>query len=305
MTSPSELPSADLHSSSSGIPSLEMPSTNLEQEHLLPLVIARQFPYPVFYPDVARRRVFALASRLWDTHIRTTSQILEPSADGSPNVDNTFRPLMPNSMMRSETYLQYVYPQLREVERPPMYDYIGPSEALNLTVNETSNDRDSVTENELSMGEDSDKEEVDITGEDSNEEEVIVTGVDSDEEEVDVTGVDSDEEEVGITGEDSHDEKESSVNDFSLSNTDGFSQEHMEADAYVLSQNEEEVIMNVKKEPFQEEMGCNSDDSFCGEKFVLPVIASTSGSQQQPTAGCSQQGKHKVGRLVLIWTNIT
>ena len=275
MTSPSAIPSADLHSSSNG-----MPSPYLEQEHLLPLVIARQFPYP----DVARRRVFALVSQLWDTHIRTTSQILEASADGSPNLDNSFRPLMPNSVLRSETYLQFVYPQLREVERPPMYDYIGHSEALNFTGHETSDEGDFVTENEPSMGDDSEEVEVDLTG------------------------VDSDEEKVDVTGEDSHEEKESSVNDFSLSDkdaiTEGFSQEHMEADAYVLSQNEEEVIMNVKKEPFQEEMDCNSDNSFCGETFVLPVIASTSGSQQQPTAGCSQQGKHKVGRIVLIWTII-
>ena len=279
MTSPSEIPPADLHSSSNGIPPPEMPSPYLEQEHLLPLVIARQFPYP----DVARRRVFALVSQLWETHIRTTTQILEASADGSPILDNSFRPLMPNSVLRSETYLQFVYPQLREEERPPMYDYIGPSEALNLARNETSNDGDFVTENEPSMGENSDEVELDITGEDS------------------------DEEEVDVTGEDSHGEKESSVNDFSLSDkdaiTEGFSQEHMEADADVLSQNEEEVIMNVKKEPFHEEVDCNSDDSFCGEKFVLPVIASTSGSQQQPTAECSQQGKHKVGRIVLIWTS--
>ena len=297
MTSPSELPSADLHSSSNGIPSPEMPSTNLEQEHLLPSVIAPLFPRPIFYPDVARRQVFAFASQLWDTHIRTTSQILEASADGSPNLDSTLRPLMPNSVLRSETYLQYVYPQLREVERPPMYDCVGPSEALNLARSETSNDRDFVTENEPSMGEDSDEVEVDITGEDS------------DEEEVDITGEDSDEEDVDMTGEESHDEKKSSVNDFSLSDkdasTDGSSQEHMEADADVLSQNEEEVTMNVKKEPFHEEMDCNSDDFFCGEKFALLVIASTSGSPQQPTAGCSQQGKHKVGTIVLIWTNIT
>ena len=293
MTSPSEIPPADLHSSSNGIPSPEMPSPYLEQEHLLPLVIARQFPYP----DVARRRVFALVSQLWETHIRTTTQILEASADGSPILDNSFRPLMPNSVLRSETYLQFVYPQLREDERPPMYDYIGPSEALNLARNETTNDGDFVTENEPSMGENSDEVKLDITGEDS------------DEEEVDVTGEDSPEEEVDITGEDSHGEKESSENDFSFSDkdaiTEGFSQEHMEADADVLSQNEEEVIMNVKKEPFQKEMDCNSDDSLCGEKFVLPVIASTSGSQQQPTAGCRQQGKHKVGRIVLIWTIIT
>ena len=285
MTSPSELPSADLHSPSNGIPSPEMPSINLEQEHLLPSVIAPLFPHPIFYPDVARRQVFAFASQLWDTHIRTTSQILEASADGSPNLDNTFRPLMPNSVMRSKTYLQYVFPQLREEERPPMYDCVGPSEALNLTRNETSNGGDFVTENEHRMGEDSDEEEVAITGEDS------------------------DEEHVDITGEESHDEKKSSVNDFSHSDkdasTDGSSQEHTEVDADVLSQNEEEVIMNVKKEPFQEEMDCNSDDSFCGEKFALPVIASTSGSQQQPTAGCSQQGKHKVGKIVLIWTIIT
>ena len=269
MTSPSEIPPADLHSSSNGIPPPEMPSPYLEQEHLLPLVIARQFPYL----DVARRRAFALVSQLWDTHIRTTSQILEASADGSPNLDNTFRPLMPNSVMRSATYLQYVFPQLREEERPPMYDCIGPSEALNLAGSETSNDEDFVTENELSMGDDSDVVEVDVIRENSD------------------------------------DEKESSVNDLSFSNkdasTEGSSQEHMEADADVLSQNEEEVIMNVKKEPFQEEVDCNSDDSFCGEKFVLPVIASTSGSHQQPTAGCSQQGKHKVGRIVLIWTIIT
>ena len=285
MTSPSEIPPADLHSSSNGIPSPEMPSTNLEKEHLLPSVIAPLFPHPIFYPDVARRQVFAFASQLWDTHIRTTSQILEASADGSPNLDNTFRPLMPNSVMRSKTYLQYVFPQLREEERLPMYDCIGPSEALNLARSETSNGADFVTENEHRMGEDSDEVEVDVTGEDS------------------------DEEEVDITGEESHNEKESSVNDFSRSDkdaiTDGSSQEHMEADADVLSQNEEEVIMNVKKEPFHEEMDCNSDDSFCGEKFVLPVIASTSGSQQQPTAGCSQQGKHKVGRIVLIWSIIT
>ena len=274
-----------------------MSSTNLEQEHLLPSVIAPLFPHPIFYPDVARRRVFAFASQLWDTHIRTTSQILEASADGSPNLDNTFRPLMPNSVMRSKTYLQYVFPQLREEERPPMYDCIGPSEALNLARSETSNGADFVTEYEHRMGEDSDEVEVDVTGEDS------------DEVEVDVTGEDSDEEEVDITGEESHNEKESSVNDFSLSDkdasTDGSSHEHTEADADELSQNEEEVIMNVKKEPFQEEMDCNSDDSFCSEKFVLPVIASTSGSQQQPTAGCSQQGKHKVGRIVLIWSIIT
>ena len=94
MTSPSEIPSADLHSSFNGIPSPEMPSTYLEQEHLLPSVIGRQFPYP----DVARRRAFALASQLWDTHIRTTSQILEASADGSPNLDKSFRPLMPKGV---------------------------------------------------------------------------------------------------------------------------------------------------------------------------------------------------------------
>ena len=213
MTSPSEIPSADLHSPSNRLPLPEMPSTYLEQEHLLPLVIAPLFPYPVPYPDVAgRRQVFAFASQTGDPHIRTASQILEASADGLSNLDNTFPPVMPNSVMRSENYLQYVvYSQLREEERPLMYDFRGDSEALYLTVNETSTDGDSVTWNEPGMGDDSEELEIDVTVEDY------------------------------------HDGNESSINDFSLSDKD----------------------------------------------------ANTDGS---PTIKCSRQGKHKVDRIVLIWT---
>ena len=212
MTSPSEIPSADLHSPSNRLPSPEMPSTYLEQEHLLPLVIAPLFPYPVPYPVVAgRRQVFAFASQTGDTHIRTASQILEASADGLSNLDNTFPPVIPNSVMRAETYLQYSYLQLREEERPPMYDFSGDSEALYLTVNETSTDGDSVTGNEPGMGDDSEEVEIDVTGEDS------------------------------------HYENEPSINDFSLSDKD----------------------------------------------------ANTDGS---PTIKCSRQGKHKVGKIVLVWT---
>ena len=212
MTSPSEIPSADLHSPSNGIPSPEMSSTYLEQEHVYPVVIAPLFPYPVPYPDVAgRRQAFVFASQTGDPHIRTASQILEASADGLSNLNNTFPPVMPNSVMRSENYLRYVYPQLREVERPAMYGFSGDSEALYLTVNETSSDGESDTGNEPSIGDDSEEVEIDVTGEDS------------------------------------HYTNESSINDFSVSDKD----------------------------------------------------ANTDGS---PTTKCSRQGKHKVGRIVLIWT---
>ena len=351
MTSPSEIPSAFLQLPSNGIPWAEIPSTFLEQEHSFPLEIAEPFPYPVPYPDVARKRVFACVSRTWDTHIRILSQIMEASADDSTNLDNTFPPLMPNTFMQSATYLQHVYPQLREEHRPPRYDLIGSSEALDLAGND-STDRDPVTEKEPSMGEDSDAVEADITGEDS------------------------------------HEQTESNPNNFSLIekdlSTDGSSQEDMEADTYELCQDEEEVTpygsvkedkklstgtlshgemdpssdnsyhekdsssnassqekqITIKQEPFQgeieyhtecpihfkqvtdayessdeekvaikmelspEEIDSNIDGSFCEERFVLPVIASTSGSYYQHYAEDSQQGKRKVGRIVSIWTTI-
>ena len=343
MTSPSEIPSAFLQLPSNRIPWAEIPSTFLEQEHSFPLEIAEPFPYPVPYPDVARKRVFACVSRTWDTHIRILSQIMEASADDSTSLYNTFRPLMPNTVMRSATYLQHVYPQLGEEYKPPRYDLIGSSEALDLTGND-STERDPVTEKEPSMGEDSDAVEADITGEDS------------------------------------HEQTESNTSNFLLFeqdfSTDGSSQEDMEADTYELCQDEVEVTtygsvkeekklsmdpsgdnsyhekdsdsnapsqekqITIEKEPFQEEMEYHNecslhfnrladayessdkekvaikmehspeeidssiDGSFCEERFVLPVIASTSGSYYQHYAEDSQQGKRKVGRIVSIWTTI-
>ena len=234
MTSPSEIPSADLHSSSNGIPSPEMSSTNLEQEHVYPVLIAPQFPYP----DVAgRRQVFTYAAWTWDTHIRTSSQIFEASADGLSNLGNTFPPVLPNSVMRAVTYTG----EDVDEEEVDVTEEDSDEEEVDVTVDDSDDEEVDVT------GENSDDEEVDVTVEDSDDEEVDVTGENSDDEEVDVTVEDSDDEEVDATGENSHDENESSMNDFSHSDKD----------------------------------------------------ANTDGS---PTNKCSRQGKHKVGKIVLIWT---
>ena len=350
MTSPSEIPSSFLQLPSNGIPWAEIPSTFLEQEHSFPLEIAEPFPYPVPYPDVARRRVFACVSRTWDTHIRILSQIMEASADDSTNLDNTFRPLMPNTVMRSATYLQHVYPQLGEEHRPPRYDLIGTSEALDLTGND-STDRDPVTEKEPSMGEDTDAVEADITGEDSHEqtesstnnfslsEKDLITDGSSQDMEADTYELCQDEEEVtpyGSVKEDkklstdilshremdpssdhSYQERDSDCNEPSQEKQITIKQEpfqgeieyHNEcslhfnrlADAYE-SSDEEKVAIKMEHSP--EEIDSNIDGSFCEERFVLPVIASTSGSYYQHYAEDSQQGKHKVGRIVSIWTTI-
>ena len=351
MTSPSEIPSAFLQLPSNGIPWAEIPSTFLEQEHSFPLEIDEPFPYPVPYPEVARRRVFACVSRTWDTHIRILSQIMEASADDSTSLDNTFRPLMPNTVMRSATYLQHVYPQLREKHRPPRYDLIGSSEALDLTGND-STDRDPVTEEEPSMGEDSDAVEADITGEDSHEQaesnmnnfslfeqdfssdgssredmEVDAYELCQDEEEVTTYGSVKEEKEISTdtlshremdpSSDNSYHEKDSSSNASSQEKQITIKQEpfqeemeyHNEcslhfnrlADAYE-SSDEEKVAIKMEHSP--EEIDTNIDGSFCEERFVLPVIASTSGSYYQHYAEDSQQGKRIVGRIVSIWTTI-
>ena len=339
MTSPSEIPSAFLQLPSNGIPSAEIPSTFLGQEHSFPLVIAQLFPYSVPYPDVARRRVFAYVSKAWDTHIRTSSQILEASADDSTNLDNTFRPLMPNTFMRSATYLQHVYPQLGEEHKPPRYDLIGSSEALDLTGNDRT-DRDPVTEEERSMGEDSHEQTESSTNNFSlSEKDLITDGSSQEDMEADTYELCQDEEEVtpyGSVKEDkklstgtlshremdhssdnSYQERDSDSNEPSQKKQITIKQEpfqgeieyHTECpihfkqvtDAYE-SSDEEKVAIKMELSP--EEIDSNIDGSFCEEKFVVPVIASTSGSHQQPTAGHSQQGKHKVGRIVSIWTTI-
>ena len=335
MTSPSEIPSAFLQLPSNGIPWAEIPSTFLEQEHSFPLEIAEPFPYP----DVARKRVFACVSKAWDTHIRTSSQILEASADDSTNLDNTFRLLMPNTVMRSATYLQHVYPQLREEHKPPRYDLIGSSEALDLTGND-STDRDPVTEKEPSMGEDSHEQTESNTNNFSLfEQDLITDGSSREDMEADTYELCQDEEEVTPCGSVKEDKKlstdtlshremdHSSDNSYHEKDSDSNApsqekqitiekepfQEEMEyhnecslhfnrlADAYE-SSDEEKVAIKMEHSP--EEIDSNIDDSFCEERFVLPVIASTSGSYYQHYAEDSQQGKRIVGRIVSIWTTI-
>ena len=325
MISPSDIPSAFLRLPSNGTASPELTSTYLEQVNSFPLVITEQFPYPVPELDVARKRAFKYVSLAWDTHIKTSSQILEASADESTNLDDNFRPLMPNSVMRSATYLQHVYPQMSEEERPPRYDFIGPSEPLNLTGNKTITAEASVTENEPRIGEDFDEVSEHITVEDSHGEKTFNTN-----------GVSLTNRSFKVENEPSTDmlsRREMDPSSASIedsyhemdSDSDGPSQEekvvikkepfqeemeyhtgcscHFKQDAVTYESSEEEKVA-IKMEHSPEEMDNNFDDSFCGEEFVLPVIASTSGAQQ-PAAGHSQRGKHKVGRIVSIWTIVT
>ena len=318
MISPSDIPSAFLRLPSNGTASPELTSTYLEQVNSFPLVIAELFPYPVPELDVARKRAFKYVSLGWDTHIKTASQILEASADESTNLDYNVRPLMPNSVMRSATYLQHVYPQMREEERPPRYDLIGPSEALNLTGNKTITAEASVTENEPGIGEDFDEVSEHITVEDSHGEKTSNTNG------VSLTNGSfkvENEPSTDILSHGEMDPSSASIDDSShemdseekvVVKTEPFQEEmeyhtgccfHFKQDAVTYESSDEEKVA-IKMEHSPEEMDNNFDDSFCGEEFVQPVIASTSGAQQ-PAAGHSQRGKHKVGRIVSIWTIVT
>ena len=92
----------------------------------------------------------------------------------------------------------------------------------------------------------------------------------------------------------SHVESNPRIDDYYENDIDSYkpSREEMvevkkEADTYD-SSGEENVT--IKMEHTQEEMNCNSYDSVCEEKCVLPVIVSTCGSYYQHYAEDSQQG---------------
>ena len=124
------------------LPSQGMQSTSKPTKRMSSTSVP-SFAYPFIAMndvDVARKHLYVCSSLMYDELIKACmhqqmvrDQYLAASSSGSTNLDNTFRPPLPSSFLRSPTYLQHVRPLLRDEELPPELDHTGPSEVLDLS----------------------------------------------------------------------------------------------------------------------------------------------------------------------------